>query len=100
MGLIYVNAYAVSRRYGGPEEGGWWYDAGRPVASVPWPEYMDSTLIESSKVWLRKVLSEELEEHSLETVDRFSVCGDGEDLVICVEDDIATPYPLQRPHYE
>jgi hypothetical protein len=33
--MIYVNAYRVSRAYGGPEEGGWWYDVGEPMASVP-----------------------------------------------------------------
>ena len=25
----YVNEYEVDRAYGGPEEGGWWYDTGR-----------------------------------------------------------------------
>ncbi len=33
--LIYINAYAVTRHYGGAEEGGWWYNAGEPIASVP-----------------------------------------------------------------
>jgi len=28
--MLYVNAYRVSRAYGGPEEGGWWYDVGEP----------------------------------------------------------------------
>lgn len=32
---FYINAYAVTRHYGGPEEGGWWYNAGEPLASVP-----------------------------------------------------------------
>lgn len=27
-----ATAFEVERRYGGPEEGGWWYDAGTPVA--------------------------------------------------------------------
>jgi hypothetical protein len=35
MTRIYINAYAVSRHYGGPEEGGWWFNAGQPLASVP-----------------------------------------------------------------
>ena len=26
--LMYVNAYEVTRHYGGPEEGGWWYNRG------------------------------------------------------------------------
>lgn len=24
--MLYVSEYEVSRHYGGPEEGGWWYD--------------------------------------------------------------------------
>lgn len=35
MELRYVNAYRVARFYGGPEEGGWWYDGGEPLASIP-----------------------------------------------------------------
>ena len=27
-GPLYIAAYHVTRNYGGPEEGGWWYDAG------------------------------------------------------------------------
>ena len=33
--LLYVNAYEVSRHYGGPEEGGWWYNVFNPLASIP-----------------------------------------------------------------
>lgn len=33
--LMYVNAYEVSRHYGGPEEGGWYYNAGNLLASIP-----------------------------------------------------------------
>lgn len=31
----YVNVYQVGRAYGGPEEGGWYFDHGVPVASIP-----------------------------------------------------------------
>lgn len=31
--LRYVNVYAVTRHYGGPEEGGWWYNSGSPIES-------------------------------------------------------------------
>jgi hypothetical protein len=34
---VYVNVYAVTRHYGGPQEGGWWYNVGQPLASVPVP---------------------------------------------------------------
>ena len=29
----YVNVYAITRHYGGPEEGGWWYNTGEPIES-------------------------------------------------------------------
>ena len=31
LGPIYVNEYVTRRIYGGPEEGGWWFDAGEFV---------------------------------------------------------------------
>lgn len=31
---MYVNVYELNREYGGPEEGGWWYDTGTVVESV------------------------------------------------------------------
>lgn len=31
----YVSAYAVTRHYGGPEEGGWWYDWYHHIESSP-----------------------------------------------------------------
>ena len=31
----YANAYLTDRLYGGPEEGGWYYDCGEPIMSLP-----------------------------------------------------------------
>lgn len=33
-GTCWVNVYLVDRAYGGPEEGGWWYDTGTAVRST------------------------------------------------------------------
>lgn len=33
--ICYLNVYETGRSYGGPEEGGWWYNTGEPRASVP-----------------------------------------------------------------
>lgn len=33
--MLYVNVYLVSQVYGGPEEGGWYYDVGEPMGSTP-----------------------------------------------------------------
>lgn len=35
MDLLYINAYSVTRQYGGCEEGGWWYNHHSPLASIP-----------------------------------------------------------------
>ena len=35
QGVMYANAYITDRVYGGPEEGGWYYDCGEPVMSLP-----------------------------------------------------------------
>ncbi len=35
MDLLHLNLYVVTRHYGGSEEGGWWYDTGEPLASIP-----------------------------------------------------------------
>jgi hypothetical protein len=50
-GMILVGVYHVDRRYGGPEEGGWWFDAWQHLASrcVPaswWPAIKDELLEE------------------------------------------------------
>jgi len=34
MRAYYVNTYATTRNYGGPEEGGWFYEGGQPVGTV------------------------------------------------------------------
>lgn len=89
----YVNAYAVTRHYGGPEEGGWWYDAGEVVAST----YIgnDYGVAERVRDKMRKRLAPRFDN----TRNRYSVLG-GADLVVCVEDEPAVAYPAERPYYE
>jgi hypothetical protein len=31
---VYLNTYETWQAYGGPEEGGWWYECGEPVQSI------------------------------------------------------------------
>lgn len=31
---VYLNTYETWQAYGGPEEGGWWYECGTPVQSM------------------------------------------------------------------
>lgn len=92
-GTVYLNAYSVTRHYGGPEEGGWWYDVGEPVASVPF-EADDDASMEFEKNRLKRILNWPDNGRS-----RYSVLG-GADLVFAVEDHPAQPYPDRKPHYE
>jgi len=94
----YVNAYAVHRRYGGPEEGGWYFDVGRPLASIPCAE--DDFDKVSTELIARLDALGVCDPHPHASVDRFSVIGNGEDLCVFFEDEFAAPYPKRTPHYE
>ena len=82
-----VSAYGVSRHYGGPEEGGWWYDWWRLLESLPPTADAKPTLREK---WA----------HIQQEGDRFSVLGDGEDLRVVTEDYSGQFASTTRPHYE
>ena len=48
---VYLNTYEVWQSYGGPEEGGWWYQSGSPVQSIKFSDedyeaWMEATDIE------------------------------------------------------
>lgn len=90
----YVNAYSVERCYGGPEEGGWWYDAGEPIATIVVADENDEVGIKTAKERLTK-------EHGWKSNSqgRYSVNG-GADFEISVEEVPAEAYPKSRPHYE
>jgi hypothetical protein len=91
--MRYVNVYAVQRSYGGPEEGGWWYDVGTVEQSVPAATDADVD---------RLVDALALEFPT--TGHRYSVLG-GEDWDVVVEnkpasDWIGSPGQTHMPRYE
>jgi hypothetical protein len=115
-GLMYINAYMVGREYGGPQEGGWWYDTYEPIASIP----VAAKWVQTISNWENKPIKgqshleendpdkvQELKEYLKNTLEpefggqrsRFSVIG-GEDLVICLQDHPAEYSPKETPHYE
>lgn len=92
--LSYVNAYVVNRLYGGSHEGGWWYNAGEPIASFPvvkgrhkqrkmWnaEDYLRMTVGWHSRYGLESVLGADVFE-------------------ISRQDHFAESYPRERPAYE
>lgn len=122
--LLYVNAYEVTRHYGGPEEGGWYYNHHEPIASIPVKAisikghsdacYTCSQAREGNGEYelckwgyqLKAIdpvqvdmLKRHLENLFSDRVDGdiYSVLG-GIDIMITVEDHIAKSDPI--PHYE
>lgn len=87
--IVRVRAYRVWRVYGGPEEGGWWYDQGEVIASR-----------KCRRRHKGKVISRLKRLHGWESRhNRFSVLG-GDDFVICVEEKGWEPaYNTHPQHY-
>jgi len=90
LGFDYMNAYAVTREYGGPEEGGWYYDAFEPLKSVKLESDMNPDQIKAD-------LEKEFED--VPEGDISSVAG-GVKLVVMGEEQPAKRSPETRPHYE
>lgn len=88
--MKFVNAYRVTLRYGGPEEGGWWYECFEPIASIPvqTDEGIDRTraLFKTELQWANEG-------------DINSVLG-GSELSILVEEEFARYKPTVKPRYE
>lgn len=114
---VYLNTYEVHQAYGGPEEGGWWFDCGTPVQSILLsPEPLEE--------WLEQHSDEYLSDLRQRTTAAFS-CGKeptprdtgyggytflpGSDdpvsyltdnnYITAFEEDFAKPYPETRPYY-
>lgn len=90
-----ITVFEAGREYGGPEEGGWWYDTGEPVLAVP-IIHLDSTDLWTDEVraawdWLRTAFPR--------TGNRGRVHG-GEDYDIVAGRHVGEAFPKERPHYE
>lgn len=89
--LFVISVWSVDRVYGGPEEGGWWYDTG----TLEHLEFF--TVKQIAELRLR-----ELREKYPNTGKSGSVLG-GEDYNVELHHDGKIPhpyYPLEVPHYE
>lgn len=86
----FVNVYEVTRHFGGHQEGGWWYNRGTPLASVPVLPGQDPEILVTA---LSDAFSDQA--HG----DIQSVRG-GVEISVVVEDHFATPWPRHLPRYE
>jgi hypothetical protein len=83
----FVNVYAVTRVYGGPEEGGWWYDTGELMFCKPFENADDAY-----------EYAESISDKYPTTGKRYSVLG-GEDYNVRVENDPGEDFPKETPYY-
>lgn len=87
---FYVNVYRLDREFGGPEEGGWWYDTREVVRSNP------ATSEDAGEV-LAELLR--LTGEFPEGRERYSMAPRAEDFEIVVEDHPGEDSPAERPFY-
>ena len=96
----WVTKYEVEQQYGGPEEGGWWYDSGVPVEDwEPMPFYSE----EAAYAKCRELNEQEYErQEKEERYDYTSVLSYRSTHYSYNVDETPDPqpYPKTRPHYE
>ena len=106
--IKYVNVYLEDRAYGGPEEGGWWYDYRTPAtdasgAGVVPPEWFSPAPVTQRTVNVDRVRAEIQERCYWANSDRrddiSSVTSEGR-FIVLVEDHEPREWPETRPHYE
>lgn len=95
----YVHKFSVGLQYGGPEEGGWWYDTGFPVESCVYESFDEEDAYEKCRA-LNDSEHERAEKE--EKYGYTSVLAHQSDhYAYSVETDPeAKAYPEERPHYE
>jgi hypothetical protein len=53
--MRYVNVYEIHKIFGGPEEGGWYYNSYSPMASVPFSDETPHEVLEAERLRLIKL---------------------------------------------
>ena len=91
---IYVNVYETDRVYGGPQEGGWYYDCGNPVKVMPVPRDRAKRLLARVRERLGSINRNDRRRPG------SSVLSTGDYLEAWVEDHPGREYPESRPTYE
>lgn len=101
----YLNVYLTDRAYGGPEEGGWYYDCGVPATDLPdvavcYGPYSNSEEDQFKLNVQREHVQLLLDQHNRERrSDLNSVLSEGR-YVVDKEGHIAKHWPETRPYYE
>jgi len=109
--MKYVNIYVTESRYGGAEEGGWYYTAGEPVECAGQFSQHDDAIALADKI--RGQLKDPETYHmGVNSNDGADADGNGDDnyltvggawgysrMKVLVQDHPPKPYPSERPFY-
>jgi len=98
--MWFVHKHQVALAYGGPEEGGWWYEEGVPVEAWTPPAFADE---EDAYAEARLLNAAELERAEREAEYEYTsvLAARSCHYAYSVEEDaVPRPYPEHRPHYE
>lgn len=102
--LYWVAIYDVNRAYGGPEEGGWWYDTGDLVIDPDiYGELMPMAFTEEDRAitYVNKMKLKATAANLAEgRRDKGSVASTGQYEAQIHEGFLAQHYPASRPRYE
>ena len=96
--MVYLNEYEMDRAYGGPEEGGWWYDTGRFIKCHG--EFANEDEYEYKAIASRKGLEGYLAGKRVGMHSPGSVRSEGRWPQIVLEYEPGRDFPKERPHYE
>lgn len=101
---LYISVDRVRQCYGGPEEGGWWYDAGEVLEIEPVRVFFteDGTpyMGEGEKAFLLKLAQKWSSEYEFDTYHRTSTRQRGDDFSWRVCWEAPKDWPSYRPYYE
>lgn len=90
--LQYVSVYEVARYYGGPEEGGWWYNNYRLIESYP---AKTGRAVDGLVQTMERKYAAHQPEYNI-----YSAANDGPEYKVVVEDERGENEYLEKPHYE
>jgi hypothetical protein len=117
---VFLNVYKIWTCYGGPEEGGWDYEAGEPlestlISNLSFDEYYDQ-VSEEERIDLRSQAKHKWVGDAEPTPKKTGYGGytfmpgsndpnafltyeNNNDIRVCFEEEFAQPYPQERPTY-
>ena len=94
VGDFYVNEYVVGKNYGGPEEGGWWYNVGQFV------ECRGIYTLQEQAADRVALLTPLMDIQNKDKHKPDSVLNNNDWSVLYVEKHEGLNFPPQKPHYE